>query len=440
MKFPPRSRKLFDDVDFLVSYSSGNEADDEKTVKEMQADPLLSKIPAVAKGNIAFLDNGPIGAAANPSPLSISWGIERYFDALDDGLEKLTMPSEHTTRTPSAPPAPATTTTTSVATLVFAVLLAALAVATVCSIMFGVRSISASDALAALGGATDTAGQAAASARIPRTVMAIVVGAALATAGTTLQAITRNPLADPGIFGILAGASLAVVVGLAFFGLTGTLPTMLLAVCGAFAAATFVYAIGSLGRVGATPLKLALSGAATTAALTSLNSAVLLPRAEVMDQFRFWQIGSVGGAQWETLLWAAPLLILGAIVLLLSGAGLNALSLGDDIATALGIPVGRTRLITAIGAVLLCGTATAMAGPIAFVGLIVPHFLRLIVGTDHRVLIPASMMAGAVLLTAADTLGRVINNPNEVAVGIITPLIGAPVFIWLASRVKVGEL
>lgn len=346
------------------------------------------------------------------------------------------IPSATATSGPNA----ASRTTFTRTTLVFIILMVALALASVCSVMFGVRSISVNDALAALSGATETADQAAASARIPRTVMAIVVGAALATAGTTLQAITRNPLADPGIFGVLAGASLAVVVGLAFFNLAGTLPTMLLAICGSFAAAAFVYAIGSLGRSGATPLKLALAGAATTAALTSLTSAVLLPRAEVMDQFRFWQIGSVGGAQWETLRWAAPLLLIGAVVLLLSASGLNALSLGDDIATALGIPVVRMRLITAIGAVILCGTATAIAGPIAFVGLIVPHFLRLLLGTNHRILIPASMLAGAILLTAGDTLGRVINNPNEVAVGIITPLIGAPVFIWLANRMKVGEL
>lgn len=322
----------------------------------------------------------------------------------------------------------------------FIALAALLLVAIICSVMFGVRSISVADAWSALGGATESPGEAVAWTRIPRTVMAICVGAALAASGTTMQAITRNPLADPGIFGVLSGAALAVSAGIAFAQLSRPLPTMIVAIAGAFAAATFVYGVGSLGRTGATPLKLALAGAATTAALTSLTSAIILPRSRVMDQFRFWQIGSVGGAKWETLATAAPLLILGAVIVAACATGLNALALGDDTATSLGVPVAKTRLIAAVGAVILCGTATAIAGPIAFVGLIVPHFLRLLLGTDHRALMPASMLAGAVLLTAADTVGRLVGGESEVAVGIITPLIGAPLFVWLARRTKVGQL
>lgn len=339
----------------------------------------------------------------------------------------------------SSPPVPArssaqTASATFIALMVLAVL------AAVCSVMFGVRSIGVADALAALSGATETPAQATAWTRIPRTVMAMCVGAALAAAGTTFQAITRNPLADPGIFGVLAGAALAIAIGLAFGALGGTFPRIVVAIIGSFAAAAFVYSISSLGRGGATPLKLALSGAATAAALSSLTTAIILPRTQVMDEFRYWQIGSVSGATWEVLLVAAPALMVGAAIVLASAPGLNALALGDDTATGLGIQVARTRLIATFGAVVLCGVATAIAGPIAFVGLIVPHFLRLLLGTDHRVLLPASLLAGAVVLTAADTIGRLLTNPAEVSVGIITPLLGGPLFIWMARRTKVGQL
>ncbi|QPK78741.1 iron ABC transporter permease [Corynebacterium lizhenjunii] len=328
----------------------------------------------------------------------------------------------------------------SIKAAVLAGLALALVAATLASVMFGVRDITVADAWAALGGATDTASQAAAYLRVPRTVLAIAVGAALALSGTTFQAITRNPLADPGIFGVLSGASLAVVVGIAFFSVSRPVPMMLIAITGAFAAAAFVYFIGTLGTGKATPLALALAGAATAAACSSLVSAILLPRTDVMDQFRFWQIGSVGGAKWDLLGLAAPLFVLGVAIIVLSAGGLNALALGDDTATGLGIHVTRTRLVATCGAVILCGTATAIAGPIGFVGLIVPHVLRLVLGTDHRVLLPATALGGAVLLVAADTLGRVVAPPTEVAVGIITPLIGAPLFIWIVRRSKVREL
>ena len=215
---------------------------------------------------------------------------------------------------------------------------------------------------------------------------------------------------------------------------------MLIASMGAFAAAVFVYCVGSIGHGGATPLKLALAGAATAAALSSLTSAILLPRADVMDAFRNWQIGSVSGAQWESLKIAFPLLGLGFVIVFLNSSGLNALSLGDDVATGLGINLTRTRVLTTLGAVLLCATTTAVTGPIAFVGLIVPHVLRMVLGTDHRVLIPASAMTGALLLTLADTVGRLVGDQSEIAVGIIMPLIGAPLFIWIVRRTRMRDL
>ncbi|AYF96979.1 FecCD family ABC transporter permease [Protaetiibacter intestinalis] len=322
----------------------------------------------------------------------------------------------------------------------FLAALALLAVASVLSLAIGTRVVSLDEVLAGLGGDTSTIGAAAVAVRIPRTVLAILVGAALALSGTTLQGVTRNPLADPGILGLSAGASLAVVTGMAFFGLSNPVAVLVVAIVGSAAAGVFVYAIGSLGREGATPLKLALAGAATTAALGSLVSAILLPRIEVMNSFRFWQIGGVGGAVWDRILLVLPALVVGAVLVLVMARGMNSLALGDDVATGLGEHVGRTRLISALGAFILCGAATAIAGPIGFVGLIVPHLCRLVVGTDHRWLLPFTAVTGAVLLTAADVVGRVIARPDEVEVGIVTALIGAPVFIALARRRKVREL
>ena len=243
-----------------------------------------------------------------------------------------------------------------------AVLVVVLLVIVVASVIFGVRAVSLDDALAALSGGTATAEQAAAAGRLPRTVLGLLAGMSLAIAGGAMQAVTRNPLADPGIFGVLSGASLAVVIGLAFFDLSHPYAQLLIAVLGAGVAAGFVYGVGSLGRGGATPLKLALAGAATSAACSSLVSAILLPRVRVMDSFRFWQIGGIGGATWDRVGLVAPFLLAGALICLFSARGMNSLALGDDVATGLGENVMRTRLVASIGAVILCGVTTA-SGP-----------------------------------------------------------------------------
>ncbi|GEK87809.1 ABC transporter permease [Microbacterium aerolatum] len=311
----------------------------------------------------------------------------------------------------------------------------------VLSVSFGVRAVSIDDILAVLGGHDDTIAQAAIVKRIPRTVLAILIGAALALSGAVMQAITRNPIAEPGILGISNGASLAVVVGIAFFGLSDAYGQMLFAIVGAAVAAVFVYAVGSLGRGGATPLKLALAGAATTAALASLISAVMLPRVDLLQTFQSWQIGGVGGAEWPRIAMTAPALAVGALICIACSRGMNSLALGDDMAAGLGENVFRTRLLSAVGAVILAGAATAIAGPIGFVGLIVPHVCRLLIGTDHRWLLPFSAVTGAALLLAADIVGRVIApSQEEIQVGIITALIGAPFFIWIVRRQKVREL
>ncbi|MFC8683325.1 FecCD family ABC transporter permease [Microbacterium ureisolvens] len=319
---------------------------------------------------------------------------------------------------------------------------AALALAALCvaSVAFGVRDVGLGDIFAGLAGDTGGVAQAAVVARLPRTVLAVLVGAALAMSGAAMQAVTRNPLADPGILGVSGGAALAVVIGIAFFGMSDPYAFIAASIIGAGAAAVFVYTVGSLGRGGATPLKLALAGAASSAAFMSLVSAVLLPRVDLLETFRFWQIGGVGGATCDRIATIAPVLAVGAIVTLACARGMNSLALGDDVATGLGEHVLRTRLIASAGAVVLCGAATAIAGPIAFVGLIIPHLCRLLVGTDHRWLLPFSAIAGAALLVAADVVGRVVARPDEIEVGILTALIGAPFFIWIVRRQKVREL
>ena len=308
------------------------------------------------------------------------------------------------------------------------------------SVTFGARDVGWSDISAALSGQHETIAQAAVAKRIPRTVLAMVVGAALGVAGAVMQGMTRNPLADPALLGITPGASLAVVCGLAFFGLTSPAAFTWVAITGAGASAVFVYVVGSIGRGGATPLKLALAGAVVSAAFTSLISAVLLPRIDVMNSFRFWQVGGVGGANADRIIQVLPFLVVGALLSVAATPGLNALALGDELAAGLGEKVVRTRVIAGLGAVMLCGAATAAAGPIAFVGLVVPHACRLLAGLDHRWLLPYSAVVGAALLTLADVVGRVVARPDEIDVGILTALIGAPVFIAIVRRQKARAL
>lgn len=310
----------------------------------------------------------------------------------------------------------------------------------VASVVIGSRDVEWSDIVAALGGSTDNIGQGAVAKRIPRTVLAILVGAALGLAGAVMQGVTRNPLADPGILGVNMGASLAVVVGMAYFGLWTQSSMIWVAILGAAVAAAFVYTVGSLGRGGATPLKLALAGAATSAAFASFITAVILPRGDIAGNVRSWQIGGVGGASFDALGQALPFLAVGFVVSLLSARSLNSLALGDDVAAGLGERVAVARAMAAVGAVLLCGAATAIAGPIAFVGLVVPHLCRLLIGVDNRWLLPFSALTGACLLTAADILGRIVARPSEIDVGIITALVGAPFFIYIVRRQKIREL
>jgi iron complex transport system permease protein len=320
--------------------------------------------------------------------------------------------------------------------LVVALLVALMAA----SVAVGSRDVGWSDIVAALGGSSDTIGQAAVTKRIPRTVLAVVVGAALGLSGAVMQGVTRNPLADPGVLGINMGSSLAVVAGIAWFGLFSATSIVWTAIVGAGLAAVFVYAVGSLGRAGATPLKLALAGTATSAALLSFITAIALPRGDIAESVQSWEIGGVGGATFGGIGTVLPFLVVGLAVSLLSARSLNSLALGDELAAGLGERVALARGVAALGSVILCGAATAIAGPIWFVGLVVPHLCRLLVGVDHRWLLPFTALTAACLLTASDVVGRIVARPTELDVGIITALIGAPFFIAIVRRQKVREL
>ncbi len=319
-------------------------------------------------------------------------------------------------------------------------LLVILLAVVVTSIAIGAREVAWSDIWAAFGGTADTFETAAVTKRIPRTLLAVLVGVALGLSGAVMQGVTRNPLADPGILGVNTGAALAVAVGVAGFGLVTYSAYIWTAIIGAAVTAVFVYTVGSLGRGGASPLKLALAGAATSAALASFITAVVLGRNDIAGVLRSWQIGGVGGGSFDAIGQVLPFLIAGMGISLLSARALNSLALGDELAAGLGERVALARAGAALGAVVLCGAATAVAGPIGFVGLVVPHLCRLLIGVDHRWLLPFSAVGGAVLLTGSDIVGRLVARPSEVDVGIITALIGAPFFIWIVRRQKVREL
>jgi iron complex transport system permease protein len=319
-------------------------------------------------------------------------------------------------------------------------LLVALAMLAALSVTVGTREVGSDDILAAIAGRTDTIGQAAVAVRIPRTLLALLGGASLALAGAVMQGVTRNPLADPGILGVNAGASLAVVIGVAWFDIASPEAYLWSALLGAGAATLFVYRVGSLGPGGATPLKLTLAGAATAVACASLVIAVVLPRNDIAGGIQAWQVGGVGGATFDRLVPALPFLTAGFIISLFSARRLNSLALGDDLASGLGENVAISRAVASLGGILLCGATTAICGPIGFLGLVVPHLCRLLIGVDYRWLLPFCAVGGACLLLAADIVGRIVARPAEIEVGIVMALIGAPVFIWIVRRQRVREL
>lgn len=277
-------------------------------------------------------------------------------------------------------------------------------------------------------------------ARIERTLLALAVGAALGLAGACLQGLTRNPLADPGILGVNAGAGFAMVLGISYLGVSELADYLWFAFVGAALAAVLVHVIASMGRDGATPMKLAVAGAALTAAVSSWTSGVLLTDRQTMETFRMWQVGTVGGRGFDVLTTGLPFLAVGAALALTGARLLNSLALGDDVARGLGRRTGVDRLVLGVAIVLLAGAATALAGPIAFVGLIVPHGVRAVVGSDYARVLPFSAWFGGLLTVLADTVGRVVLPPAEVQVGIMTAVIGVPVFLSLIRRGRMAGI
>jgi iron complex transport system permease protein len=272
--------------------------------------------------------------------------------------------------------------------------------------------------------------------RLPRSLMAIIVGAALAVSGALMQGLTRNPLAEPGILGIEAGGALAVVMTLFLFGSSSLAVYAGVAFLGAAIAAVMVYVLGSLGPGGATPLNLTVAGAAITAFMSSITTAILITSQRTLEEIRFWLAGSLAGRDFELFVQVLPLMGIGLILALLLGRQITTLSIGDDVARSLGQNTIWIKLLTALSVVLLAGGSVAIAGPIGFIGLIVPHVVRFFIKTDYRWILPYSALLGAILLLVSDVAARIILKPQELPVGIMTALLGAPAFVYLA-RAKV---
>ncbi|MFE9662606.1 iron chelate uptake ABC transporter family permease subunit [Streptomyces sp. NPDC005955] len=276
--------------------------------------------------------------------------------------------------------------------------------------------------------------------RIPRTVAGIAAGAALAVAGAAIQALTRNPLADPGILGVNAGAGFAVTLGVGFFGLSGITGYVWFAFLGAAAGTVLVYLIGSAGRGTASPVTLVLAGVALGAVLNGFSTFLTLIDPETFRSIRNWGLGSLARTGLDDTVAVAPFLVLGLLVAVAVSGALNSMALGDDLALSLGAKVLRTRVLGVLAVTLLAGGATALTGGIAFVGLMVPHVVRWFVGPDQRWITAYCALAGPALVLAADVLGRVIARPGEIEAGILTSVIGAPALIALVRRRKASGL
>jgi iron complex transport system permease protein len=275
--------------------------------------------------------------------------------------------------------------------------------------------------------------------RLPRTLLGIVVGMALGLAGAVMQALTRNPLAEPGLLGVNGGAALAVVLVIGAFRVDEVLVYVWAAFAGAAGAAALVYMIGARGRGGASPARLVLAGAAVNAVFSAMTAGVMLFTPHNFGGFRFWQVGSLGGRDVPVFLRVLPFIVAGTALALLLARPLNALGLGDDAGRALGSDPRRTRALGALAVVLLCGSATAAAGPITFLGLAVPFIVRAAVGPDQRLVLPYSLLLAPALLLGADVIGRVV-APGELETGIVTAFLGAPLFALMVRRGRTRDL
>ncbi|MEU6439822.1 iron ABC transporter permease [Streptomyces sp. NPDC047046] len=332
-------------------------------------------------------------------------------------------------------------------TALVALLVALLVVLSLLSVALGALSVPLGDVVRTLFGQspdrlTDSVIW---SVRVPRTLLGLTTGAALGMAGALMQALTRNPLADPGILGVSAGASFAIVVSVAVFGVASLYGYVWFAFGGALVASVVVFLLGRLGRSGATPVKLALAGVAVTSLLSSLTSAVVLTDEDALDRYRFWSAGTLADRDAGDLTRVLPFLAVGALLALASAPALNSLALGDEVAASLGRRLGLVRLQGVTAIVLLTGASVAVIGPVVFLGLVVPHLARVLaqragIGPDHRWLLPLSAALAPVLLLSADIVGRMVDRPSEIQAGVLVAFIGGPFFIALVRRRKLAEV
>lgn len=319
--------------------------------------------------------------------------------------------------------------------------IAALAAVVVLSIVVGSKQLSPEEILHALTAYSGTeADQIVVDLRIPRTLVGIVAGVGLGVSGAVIQALTRNPLGDPGILGVNAGAALFVALGVGLFGAALATQYLWFAFAGALVVTVLVYLVGSAGPGSADPVRLTLAGVAVAAVLTGITTALTLLDPVAFARMRAWSAGSFVERGLDVVLPAAPLVAAGLLIALACARSLNAMGLGDDLASSLGTHVLRTRVLAVVAITLLAGGATAIAGPVAFVGLMVPHVARWIVGPDQRWILPYSAVVAPTVLLVSDVIGRVVLWPSEVPVGVVTAFVGAPVLIFLVRRAKASTL
>ncbi|MBT3155426.1 iron chelate uptake ABC transporter family permease subunit [Streptomyces sp. CHD11] len=308
----------------------------------------------------------------------------------------------------------------------------------VASIAIGAKELSLDEVWHGLFEDSGTYGDVVVADRLSRTLLGLLAGAALGLAGAVLQALTRNPLADPGLLGINAGASAAVVTAITFLGVTSLSGYVWFAFFGAAAVGALVWFLG--GSRGATPVRLVLAGTAISAALYGYLQAIMILDQAALGRMRFWTVGSLASASEGTIRQVAPFLLVGTLLALSLARPLNAMAMGDDTAKALGADLNRTRALSMLAATVLCGAATAACGPIVFVGLMVPHVVRSFTGPDLRWILPYAAVLSPVLLLGADVIGRVVARPAELQVGIVTAILGGPVFIFLVRRRRTAQL
>ncbi|WDO09155.1 iron chelate uptake ABC transporter family permease subunit [Streptomyces murinus] len=339
---------------------------------------------------------------------------------------------------PRAATAPAPPTRRAVRPLGLLLSVVLLALVAVASIAIGAKALTLAQVWHGLFHDSGTYGDVVVDERLARTVLGLLAGAALGLSGAVLQALTRNPLADPGLLGINAGASAAVVTAISFFGVTSLSGYVWFAFLGAAAVGALVWFLG--GSRGATPVRLALAGTAISAALYGYLQAVMIMDDAALGRMRFWTVGSLASASESTITQVLPFLAAGSLLALALARPLNAVTMGDDTARALGAHLNRTRALAMLAATVLCGAATAACGPIVFVGLMVPHAVRSFTGPDLRWILPYAAVLSPVLLLGADVIGRVVARPAELQVGIVTAVIGGPVFIFLVRRRRTAQL